>query len=485
MLLLCGALLLGVGASGARAVPTLAPPKVLAGPDAGIVALTGMSIARDGTGGVVYLDQVAGVAHVFLSRLAGGTFQAPQQIDATLPGASSQPVIAAGRAGVLHVGFINAGQLYVVDHAAGTAAFGAPVALAAGGANPAISMSDFGKAYLAFTVLGAGGHDVRAAYFNAGAWTLEPIPLDAVAGDDAGSGAGRPAVVTAGDGVGIVAWGEAGHIFARRVWGAAPSVAVQQADVPSLSGWSEVSADAPSIGAGADSSYVDVGFHEVLINGGQTQSRALMNRLIAGSSAGITAADGLTTPGPEGATDPQVVMNDSGRGYLISVRTSSDQLFADVLGTQGANNGGLRVDSLPNTAPPDAVPATAGLSSALIGWQEDVSPLALAEIRVRYAPAGALSLGPELVASAPIFGATDADAGLVAGGDVFGDGALAWVQGSGASTRIMAAQMYQPPGSFAAGKRFAYTRSSRPVLSWSTSSEAWGPLIYQVTLDGV
>jgi hypothetical protein len=178
-----------------------------------------------------------------------------------------------------------------------------------------------------------------------------------------------------------------------------------------------------------------------------------------------------------------VALNDSGRGYLTSARTTSDQLIADVLGTQTASIGVLRVDSLPNTAPPDAVPAIAGLSSALIGWQNQ-SPLGIPEIRVRYAPAGGFTLGPELVASAPILGPTNADAGLVASGDVFGDAALAWVQGSGASTRIVAAQMYQPPGSFAARKRIIYTRSPQPVLSWTTSNQAWGPLVYQVTLDG-
>jgi hypothetical protein len=485
VLLLCGALLLAFGASAARAVPTLAAPTVVAGPDPGIVALNGMSIARDGSGGVVYTDQVAGVTHVFVSRLAGGIFQAPQQLDAALPGASSQPVIAAGNNGVLLIGFINGGSLYAVDRTAGSTAFPAPILLAAGAANPAISMSFFGKAYLAFTAIGAGGHDIRAAYYFAGSWSLEPTPMDAVASDDAGTGSGRPAVVTAGDGVGIVAWGEAGHVFARRVWGTAPSVVYQQADVPTLSGWTEVSSGTPSIGAGADSSYVDIGFQETLANGAQTQSRALMDRLVAGSSSGITAADGLSTPGPEGAADPQLVMDDSGRGYMTSGRTSSDEVTANVLGTTGANAGILRVDSLTNTAPPDAVPATAGFASLLIGWQQTASPPGVAEIRVRYAPTGAFSLGPELVASTPILGATNADAGLVAGGDVFGDGALAWVQGSGASTRIVAALLYQPPGSFAASRRITYTGSRQPVLSWSTSREAWGPVVYQVTLDGV
>ena len=44
-------------------------------------------------------------------------------------------------------------------------------------------------------------------------------------------GSGAPQVATAGDGVGIVAWGEGGHVYSRRVWGTAPSVVDEQADI--------------------------------------------------------------------------------------------------------------------------------------------------------------------------------------------------------------------------------------------------------------
>jgi len=75
-------------------------------------------------------------------------------------------------------------------------------------------MSNFGKAYLAFTALnGAGGGDVRAAFYDQGQWALEPTALDANPADAAGTGRGRPEVATAGDGTGIVVWGENGAIF--------------------------------------------------------------------------------------------------------------------------------------------------------------------------------------------------------------------------------------------------------------------------------
>src|SRR6202023_612711 len=99
---------------------------------------------------------------------------------------------------------------------------------------------------------------------------------------------------------------------------------------------------------------------------------------------------------------------------------------------------------LPNASPPDAVPAIAGLFSDLIAWQHDPGASQMPEIRARYAPGGS-GLGPELVLSAPLQGPTDAAAGLAGAGDVAGDAAVAWVQGSPGALRIVVAQMYQPP----------------------------------------
>ena len=222
-----------VASAGAwRRVPCRRPPVTIDGPSADIVGLSGMSLARDGTGGLVYLKQVLGTSHVFVSRLVDGAFQAPEQVDGGLIGGSSQPVIAAGNGGLLLIAFVNGGQLYVVVRPNASAAYVGPLALANAASNPAIAMTNFGKAYLAFTVASATGHDVRTAYYYNGAWSLAPTALDAFPGDDAGTDTGRPAVAAATDGVGIVAWGEGGHVYTRRVWGASPSVVYEQADVP-------------------------------------------------------------------------------------------------------------------------------------------------------------------------------------------------------------------------------------------------------------
>jgi hypothetical protein len=468
-------------------VATPAPPTVIDGPSPDIVGLSGLSVARDGTGGVVYVKNVAGVAHVFVSRLLGGVFRAPEQVDATLPGTSAQPVIAAGNGGVLLLAFINSGGLYVSQALSPSQGFSAPAVVIGGASNPSLQMSNLGKAYLAFTVADGAGSDVRAAFWARGAWALESSPLNATPADDAGTGTGRPQVATGGDGVGTVVWGEGGHVYSRRVWGVGPSVVIEQADAP-LPGCTELSADDPQAGVGGDSSYVGVAFQEVLSCGGQRQQRVLFNRLHASAYDGITPIDGLSTGVADGAELPQVVMSEYGAGWVVSTRDDSNpldanQIFAMSLANNAATKGISRVDSLPNTGSPDAVAGTAGLFSNVIAWQQNPGSAGVPEIRVRFTPAKS-SMGPETVVSSPSAGPTDAADGLDASGNVNGDAAIAWVQGVAGARQIVTAQLYQPPGGLHALKPSFYARTPHPLLSWSPVSDPWR-LVYQVYVDGV
>lgn len=474
----------GVAAARTPRSPVLAPSdSVIDGPDPGIVSLTGMAIARDGSGGLTYVKDVGGVPHVFVSALQNGAFQAPVQVDAGLLAGSSQPVVTAGNGGTFLVGFINNGALYVADRLNG-GPFTAPALLYPAAENPTISMSNFGKAYLAFTATnGGGGTDVRAAYYYAGEWQLVGAALDHNPADAAGTGTGRPQVATAGDGDGIVAWGESGHIFTRRVVKAAASVVDEQADVPSLNGWQEVSSGNPVIATGGDSTYASVAFQETFSSGSGRQSRVLFNRLHGSQYDGLQQADGLQPGAPEGADQPETSDTEYGRGWVVSERDQSHQLYATSLSTNDAFGSTLRVDSLVNGAQPDAVSSNAGLTSTYIVWQQTPGAAGTAEIRLRYAPTGG-DLGPEQVISSPALGATNADQGLLAAGDVGGDAAAAWVQGTGATTRIIAAQLYQPPGGFAPTQSFSYSRTAQPALTWLPSAELWGGPTYVVKVDG-
>lgn len=440
-----------------------------------------MSVARDGTGGIVFLKDVGGVQHVFVSRLVGGAFLPPEQADATFTGPSSQPVIAAGNGGTLLVAFLNGGTLYAVDRSSANSPYQVPVALASPAANPVIQMSNFGKAYLAFALAAHGGSDVRAAYYYNGRWALEPAPLNVTPGDDAGSSSGRPAVATAGDGVATVVWGEGGHIYSRRVWGTSPSVVYEQADPPSVNGWRELGADLPAAAAGGDSSYVGVVFRETFADGGQRQQRVLLNRLHGSVYDGPIGVDGLSTPGPDQAYEPGIAMGELGFGLATSARISSHEVFAGALGYNGAYTGTGEIDTTLSLGAPDVVPATVGLSSFVVTWQD--RGLLSSEIHARYWTPSS-GFGPDTVVSDPSQGPTDAARGLAAGGDARGDVAVAWVQGTGAGTRIMVGEQYQVPGAPQARRKLSYDDTTRPVVGWNPGP-GWGPITYLVSVDRI
>ena len=65
------------------------------GPSADIVKLGGVDLARDGTGGLVYLKRVDGASHVFLSRFNGGAFRPPERVDNGVVAGASDAAIAA------------------------------------------------------------------------------------------------------------------------------------------------------------------------------------------------------------------------------------------------------------------------------------------------------------------------------------------------------------------------------------------------------
>jgi hypothetical protein len=209
-----------------------------------------------------------------------------------------------------------------------------------------------------------------------------------------------------------------------------------------------------------------------------------MNRLHGSRFDGASAADGATAGGPEGADQPQVAVTEYGTGFATSETDATHALYATTLGGNESGGQTERVDSLPNSDAADAVPASAGLISNFIAWQQTPGIAGSSEIRLRYASDGA-DLGPEQVVSNPSLGATDAVHGLVAAGDVAGDAAAAWVQGTGASRSIVAAQLFQAPGGFVPSNSFRYVTTASPLLFWSPSAELWGAPTYTLHIDGV
>ena len=221
------------------------------GPSADIQSLGDLDVARDGTGALTYVKRVDGVDHVFVSRLIDGAFQAPEQIDAGLGGAGAQPVVAASDGGRLVVAFVSGGGVFAAVRPAGAPGWAATQQIAASGSDPDVDMSINGVAYLTWST----GGDVarRPARAQRHRFNAIPGPLDIDPAETAGTGTGRSKVAVAADGIATVVWGEAGHVYGRRIFELRLSTAPQDLGD---------NADAPDISSEDDSSFAWVVFRQ-------------------------------------------------------------------------------------------------------------------------------------------------------------------------------------------------------------------------------
>jgi hypothetical protein len=158
-------------------------------------------------------------------------------------------------------------------------------------------------------------------------------------------------------------------------------------------------------------------------------------------------------------------------------------VFASGFGDTAVSVGTTQVNTLADAIAPEPEPATAGLYSNFIAWQQSPGAAGLPEIRIRYAPDG-WTLGPDVVVSSPAQGPTEASAGIAAAGDVNGDAAVAWLQGTPGATWVMTDQLYQPPGQISVSKSVRYENTPYPVLQWGAPREPWGPMSYSLSIDG-
>ena len=213
------------------------------GPTPDIDKLGGVDLARDGTGGVVYLKRVDGAPHVFVSRFNGGQFRPPERVDNGI-GAGATERGDRGRRRRPARRRVDRGQRAstAASCRATTSSRGRSSARPSSTTTPparstdvAIDMGINGAAY---AVVGRA----RAAAARTSApracrtwrWTPVGAPLDIDPGHAAGRGSQRPRVAVSAEGNAIVAWGEdhadgRARVYARRVTGLNPSAFPQEA----------------------------------------------------------------------------------------------------------------------------------------------------------------------------------------------------------------------------------------------------------------
>ncbi|WP_187368769.1 PKD domain-containing protein [Baekduia soli] len=449
------------------------------GPSADIRSVGDLDIARDGTGAVAYVRRDAGVDHVFVSRLVGGAWQPPERVDPGLDTPSSQPAVAASDGGRVAVAYVSGGQQVVAVRPAGAAAFAPPQGLGAGASSPSIDMSINGVAYVTWTANG----DVLAARLDRGAQLFAPLPapLDIDPAAVAGVGANRSKVAIAADGTAVATWGEAGHVYARRLYGTNVSTAPLDLTLPDFDGHAGGAADSPDVDIEDDSSFAWISFRQQFADGATTTARAVGRRLRGSRLEDPVVYDPLGWGG-QGVASTDVDLNGKGEGVLTAGTTDGSAVAAVL--KDDALNAGVGIGG--NGPPAQPVGAIAETTDRVVGWVGagdgtvhgvfyDDKP------NVRTVPGP----GPDTLLTDPNLGAVDSAAGFDVAGDRTGDFAFVFIQGAGDQRRLVSAVYDRLPGTFRISTSSRIWRNVvKAPVAWGSALDLWGPLTFTVLVDG-
>ncbi len=465
-LLILTAALIAIPAATAHAGVFPGDPVDGPGPGAAVKSVGDVDLARDGTGALAYVKTVDGVDRIFVARFVGGTFTPGEPVDSGLPGPGSQPVIGAADSERLAVVFVDGGVVYGVVRPAG-GGFEAPVPLGPG-SDPSVELSINGTAYASFT----SGGDVRIARLDrrTNVWSVLDQPADIDPANAAGVGTGRSRVAVSADGVGVVTWGEAGHVFARKMFGTALSNAPQDLTPPTFEGRAPAVSDLPDIDAEDDSSFAWVVFRQTFADGG---SRILAIRQRGTAFDPPVAVDAGTEP----VREPRIAMTGRGVGLATTSGATTGQPMGALLDRDVFGPGAALFTPTAVAPAPAMSENNDGIIAAVAGGPGEPPVVRVLTFDDR-------KPGKEYVLSRPELGPVLPEGGLDAAVDRASGAVIAWIQDAPDGRRLVAGFIDREPGSFAG---FTSKRCCQPALarlSWSTSFGLWGAQRYQVAVDG-
>jgi hypothetical protein len=514
------ALLCLLAPAGARAV--IHPAAVLDGPANDIIDVDGTAMAPDGSGGIVYRKQVAGVAHVFAIQFVNGHWGSPIQVDGANPYGASMPTIAAGNGGRLLVVWVQPRNvnsqgttLYELVGASlqpGASTFGAAIIIDPSvgepfsgdisAVDPSLAMNpSSGQAYVVYRVITddcnnlvgdppnsscpPGGSadeliDVRVARFNYLTWTslgainrASQIPMrDPTAGN-------APSIGIDLNGNAVVAWqepdsGGVARIWVRRLFGTVLGNVLEAS--PETAGGRPITSDAeaPTV---AVSPYGEarIAFRVDGAPGSAVPATQLFLNSIS-SALGLNAAKLGGAVAVAGATQsglgaPSAAIDQKGDFRLAWTQGGSARELAGTTQTIGAQLG-----IGPAAAPQEMTsinPAGGGTGA----WMASSAGLPAVAVREDYAQ-GAFQLA-QLAGnvSGPI-------AGLSLAGSGQGDALLGWTQGAIGQAEVVGDFVQAPPAPFSVDAASGWVRGRSAAITWESSLDAQAGVTYVVYVDG-
>jgi hypothetical protein len=506
-------------AAAGRARAIILPAKTIDGPSEDIVGFGGAAMAEDGTGGLVYLKRVGGVPHVFVSRYAGGAWQAPMQVDGGQPFAASWARIGAAEGGELILVWATpfatehghpVYELLGAELSPGSREFGQPVLVDPNigegtGTSPDLAVSSTGQADVVYRAVSFSStvpllrptdvvESVRAASFTGERWvSLGTVNRDPGLSMRPPTEANAPQVALGPTGNGVVIWQEpeasgVARIWARRIFGQSlnyvmPVTATAYNGVPITN-----DADAPAV-AISKLGQAEVAYRQPWATGSPLPGpRIFLNTLSDGESEsgaeflGATIADPAVAGGRLASVGrPSVdiderretrLLYDSNGSPRIVERSDKGALTQSSLGTPFTGSllrpaGELASASVisPEAGGVSAWPSSDALGRPGVGVREDF-------------PNGA-------VQTALLSGGAGGPIGeLAVGRSGLGDGLVAFQQGPVGDAAIVGAQVTAPPAPFAVTLPKTWVRPSKLHVAWAPGESANGPLTYQAVLDG-
>lgn len=496
------------------ALAVIMPAVTLDGPSEEIVGFGGVAMAEDGTGGVVYLKRVEGVTHVFVSRYAGGHWQAPIRVDTEQPFAASWPRIGAASGGelivvwstpfatregkpvfellgaVLGPGSEHFGQAIIID----------PNIEEAAGTSPDLAVSTTGQADVVYRVVepsvvnvallrpGDVVEQVRLAHFNGERWSnLGKINRNPGASMRPPTAANAPQLAIGPTGNGVVVWQEpdvegVARIWARRIFGTSLDFVLPVTATTYNGSPISDDADAPSV-AFSRLGQAEVAYRQAAGPGSPMPGpRIFLNILPDGESAegahfqGASVVD-TAVPGGKGASvGPPSIDIDEKQGM---------RLLYDSNGTPRVIEGNdLGLSGALSLGPPFAG-AEPFAASAMNPEGGGVSAWPSAEVQGHPAVAVREDFPSGAVQTALVSGGAGGEvAELAVGRSGLGDGLIAFRQGQFGNAAIVAAQATAPPEPFVLTVPIGWVKPAQAAVSWLPAVSADPPLAYHVVVDG-
>jgi hypothetical protein len=499
------------GASDAGAV--ILPPVTLDGPSPEVQSVGGVAMAEDGTGGVVYLKRVGGVAHVFVRQFIGGQWLPAVRADGEEQFAASWPRIGAANGGELVVVWATPfatqhehpiDELLGATLESGSGGFGPAILIDPNvadstGLSPDLAVSPTGYSDVVYRVVRGGiqtvilrpgdiGEDVRVAHFDGRRWTLlGAINRNPGVGMRPPTSVNAPRIAIGRTGNGVVVWQEpeiegVARIWARRLFGSSLDYVLPVSAQSFAGAPLETDADAPSV-AVSFLGEAEVAYRQNVGPGSPLPGpRIYLNKLPDGESVdgskfeGAAVADAAVSGGASATVGPPSVDIDDKQALRLIYDSNGVARVVNGtdLGLAGTVTLGPRFAGGEQSSVSVMNPSGGGVSA----WPSaDAAGDAAVAVREDF-PEGAVQTGL-------VSGGAGGEVGeLAVGRSGLGDGLVAFRQGPFGNAAVVATEVSAPPEQLAVSAPKGWVRPRGAVVSWDEAQSANGPLRYEVVLDG-